>query len=129
MMPFVKLPLLLSQPVKLLSHPSAERQMFLDMCHDPDIIQKLAASIAPKIKGADDIKMAIACLLFGGSRKVSTLEPSLDCARTLNSFCWYPVQLSNTHDCAEGTHRVVRTGRGSSSIGSVVACAEVTGWV
>jgi DNA replicative helicase MCM subunit Mcm2 (Cdc46/Mcm family) len=46
--------------------------MFLDMCHDPDIIQKLAASIAPKIKGADDIKMAIACLLFGGSRKVSS---------------------------------------------------------
>jgi len=44
--------------------------MFLDMCHDPDIIPKLAASIAPKIKGQDDIKMAIACLLFGGSRKV-----------------------------------------------------------
>lgn len=44
--------------------------MFLDMCHDPDIITKVAASIAPKIKGQDDIKMAIACLLFGGSRKV-----------------------------------------------------------
>lgn len=55
--------------------------MFLDMCHDPDIIQKLAASIAPKIKGADDIKMAIACLLFGGSRKVSTLE--LVCVQTV----------------------------------------------
>lgn len=49
---------------------NAERQMFLDMCHDPDIIPKLAASIAPKIKGQDDIKMAIACLLFGGSRKI-----------------------------------------------------------
>lgn len=47
-----------------------ERQMFLDMCHDPDIITKLAASIAPKLRGHDDIKMAIACLLFGGSRKV-----------------------------------------------------------
>jgi DNA replication licensing factor MCM5 len=44
--------------------------MFLDMVHDPDIIPKVAASIAPKIKGQDDIKMAIACLLFGGSRKV-----------------------------------------------------------
>lgn len=40
------------------------------MTNDPDIIPKLAASIAPKIKGQDDIKMAIACLLFGGSRKV-----------------------------------------------------------
>jgi hypothetical protein len=49
---------------------AAERQAFLDMSHDPDIITKLAASIAPKIKGQDDIKMAIACLLFGGSRKV-----------------------------------------------------------
>jgi DNA replication licensing factor MCM5 len=49
---------------------AAERQAFLDMSHDPDIITKIAASIAPKIKGQDDIKMAIACLLFGGSRKV-----------------------------------------------------------
>jgi hypothetical protein len=44
------------------------------MSHDPDIITKIAASIAPKIKGQDDIKMAIACLLFGGSRKVRSLK-------------------------------------------------------
>jgi hypothetical protein len=43
------------------------------MSHDPDIITKIAASIAPKIKGQDDIKMAIACLLFGGSRKVGEM--------------------------------------------------------
>lgn len=61
----------ISLPAPLfLSCCCAERQMFLDMCHDPDIIPKVAASIAPKIKGQDDIKMAIACLLFGGSRKV-----------------------------------------------------------
>jgi DNA replication licensing factor MCM5 len=54
----------------LFSCPPAERQAFLDLSHDPDIIPKIAASIAPKIKGQDDIKMAIACLLFGGSRKV-----------------------------------------------------------
>lgn len=44
--------------------------MFMDMGRDPDIIQKVAQSIAPKIKGQEDIKMAIACLLFGGSRKI-----------------------------------------------------------
>jgi DNA replication licensing factor MCM5 len=49
---------------------NAERQMFLDMSRQPDIISKIGASIAPKIKGQNDIKMAIACLLFGGSRKV-----------------------------------------------------------
>ncbi|WIA33295.1 hypothetical protein OEZ86_006435 [Tetradesmus obliquus] len=52
------------------SFSNAERQAFLDLSHDPDIIPKIAASIAPKIRGQDDIKMAIACLLFGGSRKI-----------------------------------------------------------
>eukprot|EP00878_Enallax_costatus_P039247 GHUV01044817.1.p1 GENE.GHUV01044817.1~~GHUV01044817.1.p1 ORF type:complete len:595 (+),score=224.38 GHUV01044817.1:62-1846(+) len=49
---------------------NAERAIFRDMSRDPDIIQKVAQSIAPKIKGQDDIKMAIACLLFGGARKI-----------------------------------------------------------
>lgn len=49
---------------------NAERAAFAELARDPDIIGKVAASIAPKIRGADDIKLAIACLLFGGSRKV-----------------------------------------------------------
>ncbi|KAF8067409.1 MCM5 [Scenedesmus sp. PABB004] len=49
---------------------NAERQAFLDLCHDPELIPKIAASIAPKIRGHDDIKAAIACLLFGGARKI-----------------------------------------------------------
>jgi len=35
----------------------------------PDIYDKIANSIAPDIKSHDDIKRAIACSLFGGSRK------------------------------------------------------------
>ena len=39
------------------------------MARDPDIYNKLTSSIASTIYGHDDIKKAIACLLFGGSPK------------------------------------------------------------
>lgn len=35
----------------------------------PNIYETIAKSIAPSIWGSPDIKKAIACLLFGGSRK------------------------------------------------------------
>lgn len=35
----------------------------------PNIYETIAKSIAPSIYGSADIKKAIACLLFGGSRK------------------------------------------------------------
>ncbi len=35
----------------------------------PDVYERICASIAPSIWGAKDIKAAVACLLFGGSRK------------------------------------------------------------
>ena len=40
------------------------------MSKDPKIIDKIAQSVAPAIFGYDDIKEAIACLLFGGSKKI-----------------------------------------------------------
>ncbi len=40
------------------------------MAKDPAIYEKIASSIAPSIYGNEDIKKAIACLLFGGTRKV-----------------------------------------------------------
>lgn len=43
--------------------------MFKRMASSPNIYEKIANSIAPSIFGALDIKKAIACLLFGGSRK------------------------------------------------------------
>ncbi|XP_015836849.2 DNA replication licensing factor Mcm5 [Tribolium castaneum] len=46
-----------------------EENMFRRMADSPNIYERIANSIAPSIFGALDIKKAIACLLFGGSRK------------------------------------------------------------
>eukprot|EP00903_Cladosiphon_okamuranus_P005362 g5356.t1 len=53
------------------SFTPAEEEKFLAMSRMPDIYQKMAASISPSISGdyTVDIKRALACLLFGGSRK------------------------------------------------------------
>jgi DNA replication licensing factor MCM5 len=49
-----------------------EEQTFHDLARQPDVYQRVARSIAPAIQGdyTHDIKRAIACLLFGGSRRV-----------------------------------------------------------
>jgi DNA replication licensing factor MCM5 len=46
-----------------------EEQEFRRFATSPDIYERIARSIAPSIYGSADIKKAIACLLFGGSRK------------------------------------------------------------
>ncbi|CAM9525071.1 unnamed protein product [Discosporangium mesarthrocarpum] len=54
------------------SFTPAEEEEFLAMARTPDIYSRMAASMAPSISGeyTKDIKKALACLLFGGSRKV-----------------------------------------------------------
>lgn len=54
------------------SFTPAEEEKFLAMSRTPDIYKKMASSISPSISGdyTVDIKKALACLLFGGSRKV-----------------------------------------------------------
>jgi len=47
-----------------------EEDEFERMAKTPDLYEKVAASIAPSIYGSTDIKKAITCLLFGGSKKV-----------------------------------------------------------
>ena len=47
-----------------------EEAEFLEMSRRPDIYNVLADCIAPSIYGNRDIKKAIACLLFGGSKKI-----------------------------------------------------------
>ena len=49
----------------------AEEEAMQALSRDPLIYEKIAASIAPQISGeyTKDLKKAIACLLFGGSRK------------------------------------------------------------
>ncbi|XP_060861438.1 DNA replication licensing factor Mcm5 [Metopolophium dirhodum] len=46
-----------------------EEELFRKLSSSPDIYDRIAKSIAPSIFGFSDIKKAIACLLFGGSRK------------------------------------------------------------
>jgi len=51
-----------------------EEENFGAMAKDPDVRQKIYSSIAPSIRASEkdvinDVKAALACLLFGGSRK------------------------------------------------------------
>ncbi|QPG73378.1 minichromosome maintenance protein 5 [Brettanomyces nanus] len=47
-----------------------EEEEFLAMSRLPDLYERFARSIAPSIYGNLDIKKAITCLLFGGSKKI-----------------------------------------------------------
>uniref|UniRef100_A0AAY4CUY5 DNA replication licensing factor MCM5 n=1 Tax=Denticeps clupeoides TaxID=299321 RepID=A0AAY4CUY5_9TELE len=46
-----------------------EEEELRNLAASPDVYASLARSLAPSIYGSDDLKKAIACLLFGGSRK------------------------------------------------------------
>ena len=47
-----------------------EEDEFRRLAARPDVYDVIAKSIAPSIFGSEDIKKAISCLLFGGSRKI-----------------------------------------------------------
>ncbi|VEU20993.1 DEKNAAC101877 [Brettanomyces naardenensis] len=47
-----------------------EEEEFIAMSRLPDLYDRFARSIAPSIYGSTDIKKAITCLLFGGSKKI-----------------------------------------------------------
>ena len=47
-----------------------EEEEFRRLASKPDVHEIIARSIAPAIYGFEDIKKAVACLLFGGSRKI-----------------------------------------------------------
>ena len=46
-----------------------DEEEFYSMSRDPEIQKKIIKSIAPSVFGNEDIKKAISCLLFGGTRK------------------------------------------------------------
>ena len=48
---------------------NAEEEEFRELAREDDIFERLCGSIAPSIFGSDDVKKAVACLLFGGARK------------------------------------------------------------
>lgn len=47
-----------------------EEADFQRFAADANVLQNVFGHIAPNIHGHDDIKKAVACLLFGGARKV-----------------------------------------------------------
>lgn len=53
-----------------ISFTDEEEEQFRQVSRIPNLYEKLAHSIAPSIYGNDDIKKAIVCLLFGGSKKI-----------------------------------------------------------
>ena len=48
---------------------SEDEELLIELSRNPNIRRMIRDSIAPAIWSNDDIKQAIACLLFGGSRK------------------------------------------------------------
>lgn len=46
-----------------------EEEELRALAASPNVYESLARSVAPSIYGSDDLKKAITCLLFGGSRK------------------------------------------------------------
>ena len=52
------------------AHRAQEEASFKAFAAQPDVHEQIFKLVAPNIYGHDDIKKAIACLLFGGARKV-----------------------------------------------------------
>jgi len=64
----------ISQGKEGMRHSQEDEERFEQYARDPEIREKIYKSIAPSIKASskdviDDVKKALACLLFGGSRK------------------------------------------------------------
>ncbi len=55
---------------KKASFDQTEIDELMEVSRRPNIADEVASSIAPAIWGNEDIKKAIACLLFGGSQKL-----------------------------------------------------------
>ncbi|OAF70768.1 hypothetical protein A3Q56_01466 [Intoshia linei] len=53
----------------IFSYTAADEEEFKKMAATPNIYDIIAKSIAPSIWGSDNVKKAIACVLFSGSRK------------------------------------------------------------
>ena len=52
------------------SFTEAEEDEYINMARQPSFYETFANSVAPSIYGHPDIKKAVTCLLFGGSKKV-----------------------------------------------------------
>jgi len=76
---------------------------FKEFAQRPDAYAKLCSMIGPSIYGHSDVKKAIACLLFGGSKKVCILIKKLICFQKKNAIPFalivFPCCASNYSYC------------------------------
>uniref|UniRef100_A0AAR2IT29 DNA replication licensing factor MCM5 n=1 Tax=Pygocentrus nattereri TaxID=42514 RepID=A0AAR2IT29_PYGNA len=89
-----------------------EEEELRALAASPSICESIARSLAPSIYGSDDLKKAIACLLFGGSRK-SKNQPCVPvfCQNTI-----LEVALHSVNECFPPP-QVYTSGKGSSAAG------------
>jgi len=101
---------------------------FKDFARRPDAYQEICRLIAPSIFGHDDVKKAVACLLFSGSRKVCSSPTCWHCNlklwwRTFSTLLW-------THGTTRWVERLFHSVKFSlylwSSFG--IGWAEATWW-
>lgn len=69
-----------------------QKEEFQKFASDKDAYEKICSKIAPSIFGHVDVKKAVACLLFGGSRKVCHFAFNVKCSLFIywfisNSIC------------------------------------------
>ncbi|KAI6241344.1 DNA replication licensing factor MCM5 [Aphelenchoides fujianensis] len=100
--------------------PEEERE-FKEFAKSENVYQTISKSIAPMIFGSADIKNAIACLLFGGSRKRSAAGRAHSVAETSTFSCW-AIRALQSPNCSSSWRRsrpvaVYTSGKGSSAAG------------
>jgi MCM P-loop domain len=85
-----------------------------ELAQEPDIYQKLAASVAPGIWQLDDIKKGLLCQLFGGTTKVQQ-QPNAQKPKEMRvAEAFMPTDLNGldvTETHASGCARADASGR------------------
>jgi len=96
-----------------------EEEHIREIARDPDLYNNLAKSIAPAIYGYDDIKKAVCCLMFGGSRKHlpggARLRGDINVLLLGDPSCAKSAFLKFVHEIAPVA--VYTSGKGSSAAG------------
>ena len=90
------------------------------LARDPEILDKLVASLAPSVWELDDVKKGILCLLFGGARKElgeakARFRGEINCLLCGDPGTSKSQLLSYVHKLAP--RGIYTSGRGSSAVG------------
>ena len=64
------IPLLKTFELTCLNHNVSQEEEFRRFASRTDVYEAICSKVAPSIFGEENVKKAVACLLFGGSRKV-----------------------------------------------------------